>query len=76
MSRLVNRALVRAWLRGYRKAVEDAAYTVARHCDCTHADVPGLVRLLADDKTLGVNERDATRDLAKRSGGGTEGGEP
>ena len=36
-----------AYLQGYRAGVEAAAARVTLHCDCTHADVPAIVRLLA-----------------------------
>jgi len=39
----------RGYLQGYAAGVEAAARTISHHCDCTHADVPEIVRLLACD---------------------------
>jgi hypothetical protein len=52
------------YARGYRAGmlfgVENAARQVDYHCDCTHADVPGIVRLLTDP----TNPLNVLNDLA------------
>lgn len=56
-------------MAAYAQGVEDAAGQVEYHCDCEHADVPGLVRLLVTDQTLRTTEEDLLRKLAEAKRG-------
>ena len=53
--------------RGWKDGVEKAARQVEYHCDCTHADVPGIVRLLADPTYIGYLDAPAPPPRAEGS---------